>query len=388
MASAHHTGTRALPKRAASPVGLMRARPLLIEPSRAARRALFQITTLPMLSLKPRLALALLLVVGVFTADLFEPADNVSICFAYTLPILLGVYMGPGSTFRLAALATAASLVGSFIRPPEGGIVLSFVVNRVIAVAAQWLVAFLVEQRRRNHALVDARLTEERLVAETGRRFVQILTHEIATALTAIDGQGYRLGKLAQTIEPMDIIARSEKIRHAATRLKGLVERVRLAAEVGRGEILLNREAIEAVPFLEALVAEYEAAHVHIAVCVAEPTLHGDRVLIHQAVSNLVSNAIKYSPQPCAISIHAGRSALLDGSEITVADHGVGIALEELDRVFEPYYRAANSGGVPGLGIGLHLVRHFVEAHGGQVRIESQVDRGTTVHLHLPGAKP
>ncbi|MBW4964314.1 hypothetical protein, partial [Sulfitobacter sp. CW3] len=117
-------------------------------------------------------------------------------------------------------LATAASLVGSFIRPPEGGIVLSFVVNRVIAVAAQWLVAFLVEQRRRNHALVDARLTEERLVAETGRRFVQILTHEIATALTAIDGQGYRLGKLAQTIEPMDIIARSEKIRHAATRLK------------------------------------------------------------------------------------------------------------------------------------------------------------------------
>ena len=194
-----------------------------------------------MLSLKPRLALALLLVVGVFTADLFEPADNVSICFAYTLPILLGVYMGPGSTFRLAALATAASLVGSFIRPPEGGIVLSFVVNRVIAVAAQWLVAFLVEQRRRNHALVDARLTEERLVAETGRRFVQILTHEIATALTAIDGQGYRLGKLAQTIEPMDIIARSEKIRHAATRLKGLVERVRLAAEVGRGEILLNR---------------------------------------------------------------------------------------------------------------------------------------------------
>ena len=259
MASAHHTGTRALPKRAASPVGLMRARPLLIEPSRAARRALFQITTLPMLSLKPRLALALLLVVGVFTADLFEPADNVSICFAYTLPILLGVYMGPGSTFRLAALATAASLAGSFIRPPEGGIVLSFVVNRVIAVAAQWLVAFLVEQRRRNHALVDARLTEERLVAETGRRFVQILTHEIATALTAIDGQGYRLGKLAQTIEPMDIIARSEKIRHAATRLKGLVERVRLAAEVGRGEILLNREAIEAVPFLEALVAEYEA---------------------------------------------------------------------------------------------------------------------------------
>ena len=154
-----------------------------------------------MLSLKPRLALALLLVVGVFTADLFEPADNVSICFAYTLPILLGVYMGPGSTFRLAALATAASLVGSFIRPPEGGIVLSFVVNRVIAVAAQWLVAFLVEQRRRNHALVDARLTEERLVAETGRRFVQILTHEIATALTAIDGQGYRLGKLAQTTD-------------------------------------------------------------------------------------------------------------------------------------------------------------------------------------------
>nr|NKR04420.1 sensor histidine kinase [Escherichia coli] len=92
--------------------------------------------------------------------------------------------------------------------------------------------------------------------------------------------------------------------------------------------------------------------------------------------------------QPLRISSQAARSALIDGSEVTVADHGGGMALEEVDGFLEPYIRAANSGGVPGVGIGLHPVGHVVEARGGKVRIESQVDRGTTVHLHLPGAKP
>lgn len=341
-----------------------------------------------MTSSKARFALAVTAILCVFVADLVEPSDNVSICFAYTLPILLGVYIGPGSTFWLAALATVASLVGSFIRPPEGGIVLSFVVNRAIAVTAQWLIAFLIEQRRRNHAMIEARLVEERRLADTSRRFVQILTHEIATALTSIDGQSYRLAKIAYRIEPSDIISRADKIRNAAARLKALVERVSLAAEVGRGEIMLTREPIDAAALFRTLINEYEAACIQIDIRVAEPALIGDRALIYQAVSNLVANAIKYSQAPCAVQICISRSSLVDGNEITVADRGVGIANEELDRVFEPYYRASNSGGIPGLGIGLYLVRNFVEAHGGQVHIESTVGLGTTVHLHIPEVSP
>ncbi|MCJ2067348.1 HAMP domain-containing histidine kinase [Methylobacterium sp. J-030] len=340
---------------------------------------------------RPQLAALLLaptLILGVFTADLIEPTDNVSICFAYTLPILLGVYLGPGSTFRLAAAATLASLVGSFIRPPEGGIAVSFVANRVIAVTAQWLVAFLVEQRRRNFAIVEAHLADERRAAETGRRFVQILTHEIATALTSIDGQGYRLTKLAPAIEPNEIVARAGKIRDAAARLQGLVARIRLAAEVGRGEIELHREALDARALLGPLAADHEGVRLILDIRQPEPALFGDRDLIYQAVANLVGNAVKYSPAPADIRITVAPSTVMAGTEIAVADQGSGIAPEELARVFEPYYRAGNSVGIPGIGVGLHLVRHFAEAHDGRVTLESRLGVGTTVRLHLPEPPP
>lgn len=338
--------------------------------------------------LSAALILAPALILGVFTADLIEPTDNVSICFAYTLPILLGVYLGPGSTFRLAAAATLASLVGSFIRPPEGGIAASFVANRVIAVAAQWLVAFLVEQRRRNFAIVEAHLTEERRAAETGRRFVQILTHEIATALTSIDGQGYRLTKLAPALEPDEIVARAGKIRDAAARLQGLVARIRLAAEVGRGEIGLHHEMLNARELLDPLATDHEGARLILDIRQPEPALFGDRDLIYQAVANLVGNAVKYSPAPADIRITVAPSTVIAGTEIAVADRGSGIAPEESARVFEPYYRSGNSAGVPGIGVGLHLVRHFAEAHEGRVTLESHLGVGTTVRLHLPDSAP
>lgn len=332
---------------------------------------------------RPHLAIAL---IGcVFVADLIEPYDNVSICFAYTLPILLAVYAGPGSAYRLAALCALASLVGSFVRPPEQGIQLSFVANRVIAVAAQWLVAFLIEQRRRNHAVVERHLAEERHKAETGQRFVQILTHEIATALTSIDGQSYRLAKLAGTITPHDIVVRTDKIRQAAARLDAFIARIRLASEIGHGDIALARDAIHAGALLEPLVTAYDPARIRLDVRVPEPALYGDRDLIYQAASNLVSNAVKYSPAPADVLITVTRSERLDGTVIAVTDHGSGIPQEELDRVFEPYYRARNSSGIQGIGIGLHLVCRFVAAHGGEVQIESLVGSGTTVRLHLPG---
>lgn len=330
--------------------------------------------------------LAVLLIATVFVADLIEPSDNVSICFAYTLPILVAVYAGPGSAYRLAALSSLASLAGSFVRPPLGGVEASFIANRVIAVGAQWLVASVIEQRRRGRLLTEAHLREETRKAETGQRFVQILTHEIATALTSIDGQSYRLAKLARTVTPQDIVARTDKIRHAAARLDAFVGRIRLASEVGQGELGLSRGAVDAAALLGPCASAYETARVSLDVRVPEPALYGDSDLIYQAVSNLVANAVKYSPAPALVTVSVARSDRLDGTVIAVADYGPGIPEEEIDRVTEPYYRARNSGGIPGAGLGLHLVHRYVTAHGGELEIDSEVGRGTAVRLHLPGA--
>ncbi len=333
-------------------------------------------------------AVAYGLILCIFAADVVTPPDNVSICFAYTVPILLGVYTGPRSAFGLALATTASSLLGSFIRPPSGGIALSFVANRLIATAAQWLVAFLIEQRKRGRAIVQAHLAEERAKAETGQRFVRILSHEIASALTAIGGQSSRLAKLAPGIEPAEIVARTDKIGQAVARLDALVGRIQLAAEVDGGEIALVPEHTPCMEFLRPLLTEYEPGpELALTLLCGEETIYGDRGLLYQAVSNLVSNAVRYSHAPAAVTVSVDRSDLTDGPMITVSDCGIGIDADEVERVFEPYYRARNSTGIRGLGVGLHIVRHFVEAHGGEIRIASRPGQGTRVSLHLPPEK-
>ena len=336
----------------------------------------------------PVVLVALLLVGAVFSLDINTPADNVSICFVYVFPILVVTYAGPGAGFLLAGASTLASVLGSIIEPPAPGIVAIFAMNRVIAVLAQWLVAALIEQHKRRRREVQARLEDERRKVENGQRFIRILSHEIATALTAIDGHSYRLAKLAHDIAPADIVARSDKIRAAVGRLNTLVHRVEAASEVDREALAVAPEWIATDEIVRIVGAEFDADGPHALVAKATvDRIFADRALIQQAIANLVSNAVKYSPDAGEIGLAFDRSAVTGGTMVTVADAGVGIPDDELGRVFEPYYRARNTNGIQGLGIGLHLVKHFTEAQGGCVRIESRLDRGTRVSLHLPGGE-
>ena len=215
--------------------------------------------------------------------------------------------------------------------------------------------------------------------------FLRILTHEIATALTSIEGHSYRLSKLARTLTPKEIVTRSEKIRDAASRLDALVSRIQAASEVENADLVVSHEWIDTEAFLASIRGDYEGdPDVRLELKVNQTGLYGDYDLLRQAVSNLISNAVKYSPKPADIAITVARSTMTGGVEIAIADQGRGIPADELERVFEPYYRARNAAGVQGLGLGLHLVKHFVEAHGGKVRIESQLASGTRVSMHFP----
>jgi signal transduction histidine kinase len=336
---------------------------------------------------RPNLSLAFagILVLLVFAADIDIPDDDISICFAYTLPILLGVFSEAGSAYLIAAASTILSIVALFIEPPDNVNFAVFLGNRVIAIIAQWLVAYLIEHHKRSRVIMQALLATERLKAESGRRFVRILTHEIVTALTSIEGHSYRLTKLAPTLTPEGIVARSEKIRDAASRLDTLVSRIQAASEVDNADLVVSREWIDTEAFFASIRRDYEGdPDVRLELRVDQTELYGDCDWLRQAVSNLISNALKYSPKPAHIAITVARSAITGGMEIAIADKGRGIPADELERVLEPYYRARNAGGVRGLGLGLHLVKHFVEAHGGQVRIESQLASGTRVSLHFP----
>src|SRR3954447_8039862 len=112
------------------------------------------------------------------------------------------------------------------------------------------------------------------------------------------------------------------------------------------------------------------------------PTVIGDRELLYQVFSNLVSNAFKYSPDQSMVTL--GASAHDGVVEVAVEDRGLGIPRDEIRRIRERYYRASNVGSIPGTGMGLHLVDEIVRQHGGRLEIESEEGKGTRVVVFLP----
>lgn len=111
-------------------------------------------------------------------------------------------------------------------------------------------------------------------------------------------------------------------------------------------------------------------------------SFEGDRVLIKQAVANLLDNALKYSPAGREVRIYLVKANGL--IQIRIVDQGIGISETDLPRIWERLYRGDKSRHEPGLGLGLSLVKAIVEAHGGKMKVESEMNRGSTFTIMLP----
>ena len=115
----------------------------------------------------------------------------------------------------------------------------------------------------------------------------------------------------------------------------------------------------------------------------ADLPLYVDRFAMLQVLENLISNAVKYSPDGGAIQFDG--AVVADCYQLSVVDQGLGMTTEQTALAFNKFYRAdASNTAIPGTGLGLTIVRYLVEAHGGTVKIESQPGSGTTIHLLLP----
>jgi signal transduction histidine kinase len=316
---------------------------------------------------------------SVFLLDILTPSDNISVCFAYAIPIFISLFEVRPRLILYAGTATALSVIGSFIQPPTEVNMLVMGANRLIAILTQWLVAALVGLQHRR--LVDA---HER--AEFQQRFVDILSHEIGTALTTVTGQTYRLTKLSDRLGPEELRLRAEKIRKAAERIRAIIDRVRFASSLGDGTLPVGPGSLDLHALLlqlaDQLREEQRSRSIELDLCHEPQVVRGDEILLRQVFENIVMNSIKYSPvsAPIRISVAPYGSA----SRIRIADCGNGIASNELAQVRIPYYRGQSSKGTSGAGLGLFIAERIVEAHKGRLSIESEVGKGTSVIVDLP----
>ena len=233
-------------------------------------------------------------------------------------------------------------------------------------------------------------VTNLRRLESIRRDFVANVSHELKTPITSIEGFAETLldGALE---EPEDARRFVEIINKQASRLHAIVEDLlalsRVEQEAKRDEILLQE--LPVVDVLKSAIqtcnpkAEREGVVTSL-VCEQGIKAQINPALLEQAVINLLDNAIKYSGKGSAIRVEAERqpSEVL----IRVCDNGVGIAKQDVSRIFERFYRVdkARSAKLGGTGLGLSIVKHIVSAHHGHISVDSSPGKGSTFTIHLP----
>jgi two-component system phosphate regulon sensor histidine kinase PhoR len=232
-------------------------------------------------------------------------------------------------------------------------------------------------------------VTELRHLERVRREFVANVSHELRTPLTAI--QGYVETLLDGALEePERSRTFLEVVARHGERMSRLVDDLLDLANIEGGRLRLEREPVSLDEMAEQVLSVYrEAASKKGIVLSVElppdlPRLSVDRDRLQQILINLLDNAIKFTPRgQVRLSAQKASSAHV---EVTVADSGSGIPSIDLPRVTERFYRVdrARARELGGTGLGLSIVKHLVHAHGGELRIDSVLGKGTRVTFTLP----
>ena len=240
----------------------------------------------------------------------------------------------------------------------------------------------------RQAAMLEEQLAQEQRLALLQRNFVSMASHEFRTPLTIIDGHAQRLIKTKDTLPPAEIGERAGKIRAAVLRLTHLIDNLLNSARLFDGGATLYFHPAEMD--MAALLREVCQLHREMVpgaeiaerLSSAAMPMIGDAKLLYQLFSNLLSNAVKYSPGGGAIEVEA--EMRVDEVVVAVADRGIGIPANDLERLFERYHRGGNVSEIVGTGVGLYLVKMVADLHRGRVEVTSAEGAGSRFTVHLP----
>lgn len=231
-------------------------------------------------------------------------------------------------------------------------------------------------------------ITNIRKAQEMQSVFISTVHHELRTPIAIIKGYASTLGRDDVEWERDVIREKLAIIEDESDRLTSLVEDLLTASKIQSAQALqLNKTDVDlgAVAARSAARLAGQSSHqIELSFPENFPAILGDEARLRQVIDNLLTNAIKYSP--------AGKTITLGGRfsrrhvTVFVRDEGAGIARDELDRVFDRFYRVDNSitRRTQGAGLGLYLVKAIVEAHGGEISVKSQIGGGSTFYFTLP----
>jgi two-component system, sensor histidine kinase and response regulator len=248
---------------------------------------------------------------------------------------------------------------------------------------------------QQNISLTNA-LEREKQLNELKSRFVTTVSHEFRTPLTSILSSAELLEHYSNKWSEDKKLSHLQRIQTSAKHMTDLLNDVLLLGKAEAGKLKLNPIELDLCSFCQEIVEEIQlTTDTHQIMFEKEiswesdrtttkecPTVYLDKTMLRQILYNLLSNAIKYSPNCDRIDFHLSEEA--KRVMFRVRDFGIGIPTGEQEQLYDSFYRADNVGSIPGTGLGLSIVKRAVDLLGGEIAIESQIDRGTTFSVTLP----
>ena len=216
---------------------------------------------------------------------------------------------------------------------------------------------------------------------------LSMASHELRTSLTVLKLQAQFLNRrLARQglYDYVVILTQMEEQIQTMERLNGDLLNV---STIQTGRLAYVEESVDLNKVLQEsaeVMQQMHPTHTVVVRGTATSCVVGDRVRLGQVFSNLLSNAINYSPGADTVEMEIRSAA--EAISISVCDHGIGIPQEQREHIFELFYRAVDpsTNAIPGLGIGLYIVAEIIKHHGGTITVESVLGQGSMFHVVLP----
>jgi PAS domain S-box-containing protein len=232
-------------------------------------------------------------------------------------------------------------------------------------------------------------LEKEKELGDLKTRFVTMASHEFRTPLSTILSSAFLLSKYNGTDETAKREKHIDRIRGAVGDMKSILEDFLSLGKLEEGSVAAKAEVIlfddcvgviaDSLTGLEQITKKGQKIHFTNR---GEGEVYVDTALIRNVLLNLVSNAIKFSPEAAVINVelNKGDTELI----LSVKDEGIGISQEDQEHLFERFFRAKNAANIQGTGLGLHIVAKYVELMNGRIEMQSELDKGTSFYIHIP----
>ena len=245
--------------------------------------------------------------------------------------------------------------------------------------------------KQAENEIIEA-LEKQKAISEMKSRFITMASHEFRTPLAIISSSTSILQNFGDRLTSEKKQGHLETIQEAVTRMIQLLDDVLTINRAEAEKIEFNPELSDIIAFCHDLKEEIETTCQHhtidfswnLGAGVADNSLivNFDQKLLHQILTNLLTNAIKYSPGKTLVDFNLTKEN--DQLIFKITDSGIGIPEKDQVNLFASFYRASNVGSISGTGLGLSIVKKCVDLHKGKIILDSQVEQGTTFTVIIP----